>query len=238
MAWEPEIPGMWVDPKKMAVVLAEYEVGGTTFKIYGSQTRTFAEANRKLDDRQTLIQAYHFLTDDNRLALPFNACRAVVLDSIMTVWYGQLGFDIPGKTQSHMEQRMAKAKATSAEAEQAAAGTTEASTKEPRVTNRSIIEAGLLAGKDDETIMAEVKEHFPEGKADKKHIAYYRHYLVQDGKLEKQPRAPRAKKEKPVVEEAAAPAKVAAKAGTAKVATPPSVAKAAPAKAAGKAKAK
>lgn len=122
---------------------------------------------------------------------------------------------------------MAKAQAT-APAEEAAAETT----KEPRVTNRSIIESGLLAGTPDEEILAQVKARFPEGKADMKHVAYYRHFLVKAGKLEAQPRKSRKKAE--AVEAAPEPAKAAAKPAARAAAAPPAkavAAKAAPAKA-------
>lgn len=230
--------GHVIDMKKVGQVIAEYDIDLIPFKIYGSQVLTIEKAERTLFDRQKLVKCYHFLADDNRLALPLNACRAVVLGEIIRVWYEVSGIEVPAKVTHTQEARMAKAKATTAEAESAAAEAGTTVTKEPRITNRSIIEAGLLAGKDNPTIMAEVKEHFPNGKADDKHIGYYRHYLVKDGKLEKVARAPRAKKEKAEPEVAAAPAVVSAKAGSAKSA-PAAPAKAAPAaKTAAKAKGK
>lgn len=214
--------GLYIEPKKLAQVIAEFDIDLIQFKIYGSQQHTIEAAERQLMNRQALVKCYHFLTDDHRLALPWNACRAVVLGEIIRVWYEVSGYEVPAKVTAHQEVRMAKAKEATQAGEAGEAGAT-AKTKEPRLTNRSIIEAGLLAGKADEEIMKEVKSHFPNGKADAKHIGYYRHHLVKDGKLAKTERPPRAKKttaegtaEAATVE--AAPAKVAAKAGTAQAA--------------------
>lgn len=231
--------GHVVDMKKVGKVIADYDIDLIPFKIYGSMVLTVEKAERTLFDRQKLVRCYHFLADDSRLALPLNACRAVVLGEIIRVWYEVSGIEVPAKVTQTQEARMAKAKATTAEAETEAAATGAVATKEPRITNRSIIEAGLLAGKDNATIMAEVKEHFPNGKADDKHIGYYRHYLVKEGKLEKPVKAPRAKKEKAAPEAEATPAVVSAKAGSAKAApaAPAKAAPAAPAAAAPKGKA-
>lgn len=208
--------GHVVDKKKVGKVIAEYDIDLIPFKIYGSQIVTIEKAERTLFDRQTLLKCYHFLADDDRLDLPVNACRAVVLGEIIRVWYEVSGFEVPAKVTHTQEVRMAKAKATSAEAEGAEAASGAVATKEPRITNKSIITNGLLAGHDDEKIMASVKEHFPDGKADSKHVGYYRHFLVKEGKLEARPRAARAKKEVSAAEVEAAPAKVTASAGSAK----------------------
>lgn len=187
---------------KLNQLLATYDINLVTFNIYGSQLRTVEEAERKLWDRTLVVRCYHFLTDDTRLALPLNACREVILGELIKVWYETSGFEVPAKVTRNQEVRMAKAKATDAAAEQAAEGTTATATKEPRITSRSIIVAGLLAGTPNEEILAQVKRHKPNSKADDKHIAYYRHYLEKDGKLEKKPR--------PVKEKPAAPATAAA----------------------------
>jgi hypothetical protein len=185
--------------------IADYDIDTYVFKIWGSRHKTLEYANKVLDDRQALIKTYHFITGDHRLALPLYACRQVVLRHIQVKWFEFNGFEVPVQVTSNLETEMAKAATKTAEDEQ---GSTEAKTKEPRITNRSIIEAGLLAGKSDEDILAEVKERFPDGKADSKHVAYYRHFLTKEGKLEKQPRKSRAKAE--ATEEAPAPAKAAA----------------------------
>lgn len=214
----------WVDPRRMTKLLGNLSIDVFSFRLYGSQEKTYETADKELRDHGRLIRCYRYLTDDNRLNLPFNACRTVVLYEVIMAWYEVSGFEVPAKVTQSKEEAMAKAKVTTAEAEQAdaEAGTTTKS-KEPRVTNKSIITSGLLAGDDDDTIMASVKEHFPNGKADSKHIGYYRHFLVKEGKLEKQPRKSRAKSEEaaeevtpvevaaPKAKAAAAPAKAAAK---------------------------
>jgi hypothetical protein len=213
-----------LEPHKANWLIAEYEIGGTIFKIYGGRTRTLEEAAKVLEDRRTLINTYAYISGDTRSALPLRACKTAMLQEIQVKWFEFNQFEVPPRVQQRLEECMAKAQAKAAEAE----GTeTEGKSKEPRITNRSIIEAGLLAGKSDEDIVAEVKEHFPNGKADAKHVAYYRHFLVKDGKLEAQPRKTRAKKaEEPAPETTKAAAAPAAR----KAAAAP--AKAAPARAA------
>lgn len=221
---DPDVKLGWViEGKKLKQTIAVYDINLVGFNIYGSQLKTVEEAETRLFDRQTLVKCYHFLTDDHRLDLPLNACRGVVLGEIIRIWYEVSGIEVPAQVTINQEVRMAKAKETTAAAEAAAAENGAApTTKEPRITNRSIIENGLLAGKSDEEILAAVKAQFPNGKADSKHIGYYRHYLVKDKKLEKQERKPRAKKEKAAVAEVVAePAKVAATAGSAKAAAAP-----------------
>ncbi len=61
---------------------------------------------------------------------------------------------------------------------------------------KSIAEAGLRAGTNEDQILAQIKKQFPGGKADVSHIRYYRHFLVKAGELEKQPRAKKEKVEK------------------------------------------
>lgn len=209
-------------PKQMvSAVLADFDIDLVPFKIYGSQVKTIEEAERVLYDRQLLVRCYHFLTDDNRLALPFNACRAVVLGHIIEIWYEVSGYEVPAKVTRNQEARMAKAKETTAEAEAAAAEKGAVATKEPRVTVKSIISTGLLAGRTEDQILAEVKTHFPNGKADAKHVAYYRHFLVKDGKMEKPvkapkpPKEPKAKKEPAAAAAAPAATKVSATKGAA-----------------------
>ena len=201
ITWEQAHDPKTFRPKRLA---ANYQIGTiVSLPIYESRTLTLELAEKLLSkDRQILIKVYHFLSDDHRLALPMRAVLNAVLGEIQLVWYEIRGIAIPPKVMAHQEERMAKAKATTAEQETEQAAT---KTKEPRVTNRSIIEAGLLAGTPDEEILAQVKERFPNGKADMKHIAYYRHFLVKEGKLEKPPRKERAKKEAVAEEAPAAP---------------------------------
>jgi len=217
----------WVNPNWLGHLLGNLSIDTFSFKLYGSQEKTYELALKDLRDRGKLIRCYHYLTDDNRLALPLNACRNVVLYEVIRAWYEVSGIEVPAKVTQQMEAAMAKAKATTADAEQEE-GATATKTKEPRVTNKSIIEAGLLAGKDEATIMAEVKAHFPDGKADSKHVGYYRHYLVKEGKLAAQPRKSRAK----AAEEAAPePKEVAAPKGKAAAAPVKAAASKTPAKA-------
>lgn len=204
----------YVPPRKFKWLIAEYEIGGTTFNIYGSRHRTLEEAEKKLRSRTALILAYQHLTGDMRSALPFNAVTRAMICHVQVKWFEFNGFEVPVKVASNEEESMAKA------AKAAATDETEgqpAATKEKRVTNRSIIESGLRSGKSDEDILAEVKEHFPEGKADMKHVAYYRHFLVKAGEIEAQPRKSRAKAPVEATETAPAPVKAqAAKAAPAK----------------------
>ena len=189
-------------------VFADYAIGGSTFKIYGSKVRTLEEAERRLRDRRTLILSYHFLADDDRTILPLSACRDVVLGEVQHVWYEVHGLEIPDYMIQRQEERMAKAKQAAPEQDGA-----QPKEKGPRITNRSIIENGLLAGQSNEQILAAVKQQFPDGKADASHITYYRNALVKDGKLEKQPRQTKAKKAEEASTAPATPAKVSARAG-------------------------
>lgn len=207
------------EAQRLKWTLGTYEVPGTkgTFVIYGSLMRTLTEAEKMLQDTGILIRCYHYLTEDDRLTLPLHACRQVVLGEIQMVWYQISGREVPAKVTENQEERMAKAKSTTAEQEQTE-GAAPSKSKEPRITNRSIIEAGLLAGKPEDEILAEVKARFPDGKANSSHISYYRHFLVKAGKLEAQPRKTRSK----AAEEAQAPEPQAVQAtkGSAKAAAP------------------
>lgn len=171
--------------------------------LYSGLLYTLEQAEKKLGPKE-IVQAYVFLSGDERLNFSMARARAVVLGEVQNAWYEVNGYDVPQKVASQQEQRLREALVATKEKE-AEAG--EKKAKEPRVTVKSIIEAGLRAGTPNEKILADVKKVFPNGKADDTHIRYYRHFLVKAGELEKLPRATKPKAEKKgKAEEAAAPA--------------------------------
>ena len=170
------------------VVIGDEITGKSKVVIYRGLKTTVDNAAITLQDGDVLVR-YHELTGDNRSAVNFYLAKLVVLGDVQLAWYEHVGIPIPLKVQHAQEARMAKAKTAKPEAEGG-----ETAAKAPRVTTRSIIEQGLLAGKAPEDILKEVKQHKPDGKADLTHVAYYRHFLVKDGKMEAPPRQPRAKK--------------------------------------------
>lgn len=166
---------------------------GVSVIIYTGLIYTFEAARKRLTHRGILV-AYRHLSGDVRLDVSLIAATNVVLGEVQNAWYLVNGKDIPLSVMSGQELRFQEALMAKAVAGEDKVTTKAA--KEPRVTNRSIIEAGLLNGDSDDTILAAVKEQFPEGKADSTHVRYYRHFLEKQGKLEKSERKPRVKKEK------------------------------------------
>ena len=160
--------------------------------IYSGLVYTLQEAEKELGQKE-VIRAYRFLSGDERLDFSFDKAKLVVLGEVQNAWYENNGYDIPHPVMSNQELRLQEALVAKKAEDQA----TEKAPKEKRLTVKSICETGLLAGKPEEEILAEVKKNFPEGKADMSHVRYYRHFLVKEGKLEKQPRAKKEKAEKP-----------------------------------------
>jgi hypothetical protein len=173
--------------------------------LYSGLLYTLQLAEKELGPKQ-IVQAYKFLSGDERLDFSMARARAVVLGEVQNAWYEVNGYDIPQQVVSNQERRLREALV--AKKDEKEEGGTKAA-KELRVTVKSIIEAGLRAGTPNEKILADVKKVFPNGKADDTHIRYYRHFLVKAGELEKLPRATKPKAEKKAKEEApaAAPAK-------------------------------
>lgn len=161
--------------------------------IYSGLMYTIELAEKALGPKQ-IVLAYKFLSGDERLDFSMRKARQVVLGEVQNAWYEANGKDIPQSVMSQQEHRLREALV--AKKEEAAEGGEKAA-KEPRVTVKSIIEAGLRAGTANEKILADVKKQFPNGKADDSHIRYYRHFLVKNGELEKLPRQTKTKAEKP-----------------------------------------
>jgi hypothetical protein len=190
--------------------IGQAEFGDVVIQLYRSQNITYNEADRILTELQVRRAYEHIAGDRASLSVPRGRARAVVLGATIVEWYLAQGLPVPPNVTANQAQRLEDAFMGKPE-------TTEGATKakkEPRVTNRSIIEAGLLGGKlTDEQILAEVKKVFPNGKADLKHVAYYRHFLVKEGKMAKPekpakaPKAPKAAKTEEAPAAAAAPAK-------------------------------
>lgn len=203
MALTPREPGVVLNPW---TIIGEYYAGDQILKLYAGLVTTIRNVELEILDRNVL-RRYKDVSGDDRSAVNFSYAKLVVLCDVQIAWYEQQGNDVPPRVTSAMETTMAKAKQAKAEAE---GGETAGKTKAPRVTIKSIIEQGLLAGKSADDILAEVHQHKPEAKADATHVAYYRHFLEKDGKLEKQPRV---KKEKAPKPEAPTSAKLAVAAG-------------------------
>ncbi len=182
------------------LVIGEVLVGDLPYKLYNGNVTTYNELQITLRDSDMLKQ-YRRLTGDNRTQVNWSASRDVVYGFITMEWYRARGEAVPAKVAARQEERMAKAKTASPEAPDEAKAK---GAKGPRVTSKSIIHAGLLAGDDQDKILAAVRKQFPDRKTDEKHIAYYRHFLERDGKLEKKVKEPKAPKVK--AEKTAAPA--------------------------------
>ncbi len=204
-------------------------IEGITINIYKGLTVTY-DAAIKLSRKNVLLLYKYFTGDYARVDASFYSIQGVVVGEIQNRWYAANGLSLPPRVEANQAQRledakMAKKNETTEKAEKTA------TPKEPRVTVKSVITAGLLAGKPDADIAAEIQEMFPDKAAAKnpsQHISYYRSALVSDGQLEKQPRQSKPKAEK--VEGEAAPAK------GKKAAAAPAAAPATPAKAAKKTK--
>lgn len=173
-------------------------------KIYRGLTRTY---NASCDlSRKEIMIAYKCITGEYaRPDASFYSVQAVVLGEIQNRWYEATGQPLPPRVEANQAQRLEDAKmAKKTSSAETATATKEA--KEPRISIKSVITGGLLAGKSDEAIAEELTEMFP-GKAAAKnpaqHISYYRSALVKDGQLEKQPRKTKTKAE---AEEAETPA--------------------------------
>lgn len=174
--------------------------------IYGSLGLTLDTAEREINNKQ-VVNAYRFLSGDERLDFSMVAARKVVLYEVQSAWYEANGKDIPQSVMSQQELTLREAMVATKAKDEAAAAAGATKTKEPRVTVKSIIEAGLRAGTSNEEILKQVKAKFPEGKADDSHVRYYRHFLVKAGELEKLPRPtkPKAEKAQKTLTEAAKP---------------------------------
>jgi hypothetical protein len=190
--------------------------------LYSGLLYTLEQVERELGPKQ-IVQAYKFLSGDERLDFSMIAARDVVLGEVQNAWYEVNGKDIPQSVMSNQERRLREAMMATKAKDEAATGS-DKKVKEPRVTVKSIIEAGLRAGTANEKILADVKKQFPNGKADDTHIRYYRHFLVKAGELEKLPRATKPKAEKKAKEEA--PAKASGSKPTKASASKPAKAKA------------
>jgi len=183
-----------VEVPDFKAAVGTYLVGGIAITIYRGLSRTMEFAEKEIGWTHAQ-KHYRDLMHDTRLALPYSKVMAVVLGDVQNRWYTTCGFDIPAEVMSNQEKRMAEATTAAPETEATEAGEAaqgKAKGKD-RITNKSIIEAGIIAGKSEEEILAEVKSHFPNGKADSKHVAYYRHFLQKAGTI---PKPDKVKKEK------------------------------------------
>lgn len=173
-----------------------HSIGEVTVTLYSGLIHTLKQAEIDLKQKQVIL-GYRFLSGDERLDFNMNRARSVVLGEVQNAWYEANGYDIPPQVMSNQEQRLREAIVAKKEAAAAEGGEKQAKekqAKEKRVTVKSIAETGLLAGKSEDDILAEIKANFPGGKADITHVRYYRHFLVKDGQLEKLPRKPKATK--------------------------------------------
>lgn len=183
--------------------ISVHSIGEVEVIIYSGLMHTLEVAEKELGSKE-IVQAYKFLSGDPRLDFSMRAARVVVLGEVQNAWYEANGKDIPQSVMSNQEQRLREA-LVAKKAEDTAASGEKTKTKEPRVTVKSIIEAGLRAGTPNEDILKAVKKEFPNGKADDTHVRYYRHFLVKKGELAKLPRVtkPKAEKSAKTVTEAA-----------------------------------
>lgn len=197
------------------------EVGGMSINVYGSMLRTYDEVKDLMPG--SYVRPYVTLTGDHRPDFSLRAAKKVVLYAVTRAWYEYMDRPIPESVlikEAQARQEAAMAKKTQDEATKTPKGP-----KPERVTNKSIICNGLLAGQSDEQILAAVKKHNSETKADGSHISYYKSYLYKTGQLER-----------PAKPEKAAPVEKPAKAAKA-AAAPAAAAPAAKKTAAKKAKA-
>lgn len=191
--------GAAADVPDLRVQVGHTIVGGVMFPIFRGHMATYTYGNEKVG-KNLILQAYRGLTGDDRMLVPYGLAKDAVLLKLELAWFESDGQPEPQKVVQHLEEVMAKAKTTEP-ANEVEAGK-ETKSKEPRVTSRSIIEAGLRKTQgaygdgEAEAIVAEVKKHFPDGKADLSHVQYYRHFLIRNGELPKREKPPKAEKVK------------------------------------------
>ena len=174
-------------------VIGTYVAGDQEIKLHQGLITTVRQAEHELKDR-SVLRRYAEITKDSRASVNLYWARIVVLCDMQVEWYKEQDLPIPAKVTNALESSMAKAKAEKSESE---GGSTGSKSKAPRITAKSIITQGLLAGKSAEKILAEVHAKVADSKADGTHITYYRSALEKEGKLEKSERPARAKKVKP-----------------------------------------
>jgi hypothetical protein len=186
-----EDPGMIPNLRETVGIYVKAGVGLT---IYSGLLATLHEA----DDltQAEVIAMYREISGDNRLTIGMHSARQVIKGDLQAAWYVAMGKDVPHRVTSNQEERMAKAKQATAESEQEQTAAKSNGERKPRTTIRSIIETGLLAGTPHDQILKQVHEFKPGAKADEKHIAYYRHYLIAQGKMERPAKVEKPKKEK------------------------------------------
>lgn len=189
---------------KLKELLDQLIIDGVVINLYRGLSVTF-DAAMKLSKKDVLNLYKAFNGEYARIDASYYCIQGAVVGEIQNRWYRAAGLPLPPQVEANQAQRLEDVKMAKKK-EAAAEGST--ATKEPRVTIKSVITAGLLAGKPDADIAKELETNFP-GKAAAKnpsqHISYYRSALVKDGQLEKQPR-----KTKPKAEKAEAPAPAAA----------------------------
>lgn len=179
--------------------LETVELAGERFMIMGSMTKTDQRVCQ--ESRTTILRVYKNYTGNDQWVQPERA-RTVVRYMVLEAWYKVQDKPVPEFITQRFSEAIEMAK--KAQTETAA---TETVAKEPRVSSKSIITQGLLAGKPDEAILAEVKAHNPDGKADASHLSYYRSKLYASGELERPVHEPKPAKAPAAASEASAPAK-------------------------------
>lgn len=163
--------------------------------IYGSRIKTIQQVET-LNER-ALVRMYRYITGDTQPVLnPYPAVR-VVMGQIDIDWHEIHGVKVSETMSDNQVKRVVKAKKQVADGEAAAADNgAQAAPKAPRKTIRQLITAMLLDSQPQEVITEAIRADFPGTKAaenPEQHTSYYRSKLVQEGKLEKQVRAPKAK---------------------------------------------
>ena len=216
---EQQKPKVALPDFKAVIGYAEYGQEGTKhytkIPLYRSHLRTCHLAREQMTQRQVII-AYEQIADANvPPGASMKETREVVVGDIQNRWYQTAGVALPPRVEQSQAQRLEETKMAKAKKD-----TTEKAAKEPRITVKSIVTNGLLAGHSDEQIAESIVEQCPDtaaAKAPNTHIAYYRSMLVKAGELEKQPRKSRAAaEEKPAKAKAKAKKAPAKKSGKAK----------------------
>ncbi len=156
-------------------------ISGVIVHLFQGQGFTL-EYNERLLRRNAgdVIRVYRELSKDLDGTRNFERMLQVVLGQVLIEWYTIKGVMVPVSVERNQQQRLREARMSEQSNEQG--GTATAPAK--RTTIKSIIENGLLAGDSNEKILAAVKAHNPEAKADDNHIKYYRYYMVKDGRLQ------------------------------------------------------